>query len=324
VIQLIAKQRKIPIRIKIDEALLRRLPKNHPKRPEIEEDVLKRRAGYKGEQIVDFYLSLLPEKDYIIFNDLRLPYKNSHFQMDTLLLSSSFMLILEVKNISGTLMFDRTFNQLIRISDDKEEGFPDPLSQVYNQHYQLKNWLKKRKTPELPIENLVVISNSSSILKVSGNTNIFRKVCPVGDLLKRVNEISKIYHSEKLTQKEMRRLSQILLKNHSEPSYNIFQLYEISPKDIITGVQCPSCLTIPMNRKHGTWECPVCQTRSKTAHEQALQDYFLLIDSSITNKQFRDFLHLPSIHTANYLLSSMDLRSSGSTKSRKYHINQQA
>ncbi|EIJ80702.1 nerd domain-containing protein [Bacillus methanolicus PB1] len=320
---MIAKQRKIPIRIQIYEALLRRLPKNHPKRPEIEEDALKRQAGYKGEQALDFYLNLLPEKDYTIFHDLRLPYGNSHFQIDTLLLSSTFALILEVKNISGTLIFDRTFNQLIRITGDKEESFPDPLSQVYNQHYQFKNWMEKRKIPELPIEYLVVISNSSSIIKISGNSNIYRKICPVGDLLRRINEISKIYKSIIITQKEIRRISQFLLKNHSEPSYDITQIYGISKKEISTGVQCPSCFTMPMIRKHGTWECPLCQTRSKTAHVQALQDYFLLIDSSITNKQFRDFLHLHSINTANYLLSSMNLCTSGSTKSRLYHDNQQ-
>lgn len=48
-----------------------------------------------------------------------------NFQMDSLNISRDFALIVEVKNISG--YFDRTFNQLIRIANDKEEGFPDSI-----------------------------------------------------------------------------------------------------------------------------------------------------------------------------------------------------
>lgn len=82
-------------------------------------------AGYRGEQSLDYYLGFLT--NYFILHDLRLPDRDHHFQLDTLLISPYFILILEVKNISGTLIFDDHFKQLIRVTPEKEEGFgPDP------------------------------------------------------------------------------------------------------------------------------------------------------------------------------------------------------
>ncbi|HEU5141363.1 MAG TPA: nuclease-related domain-containing protein, partial [Bacillales bacterium] len=144
---MIKKERKIPLTIRKRTALLRRLPPSHPKRPQIEKQLAKYNAGYRGERSIEYYLSFLPEKQYHIFHDLRLTSGDHFFQLDTLLVSPSFILILEVKNISGTLHFDNTFHQLIRTIEDRKEGFNDPLLQVEHQKTQLANWLSQHKFP---------------------------------------------------------------------------------------------------------------------------------------------------------------------------------
>ncbi|PWW26167.1 hypothetical protein DFO73_111105 [Cytobacillus oceanisediminis] len=50
---MIVKERSTPIKITYLEALLRRLPYDHPKRSRIEEDLFKRRGGYRGEKALD-------------------------------------------------------------------------------------------------------------------------------------------------------------------------------------------------------------------------------------------------------------------------------
>lgn len=126
---MIVKDRKKPIKLKMAEALLRRLPQQHFKRREIADEYKKRLAGYNGEQEMDYFLKELDE-NFIIINDLRLNNQGVYFQIDSLILSKKEIIILEAKNISGTLYFDRKFKQLVRILDGKEEGFRDPLSQV--------------------------------------------------------------------------------------------------------------------------------------------------------------------------------------------------
>ncbi|MED1204551.1 nuclease-related domain-containing protein [Heyndrickxia acidicola] len=126
---MVVKERKIPIKIQKIEALLRRIPITHPKRPLMEEELAKSYAGYRGEQSLDYHFKFLPEKNYLILHDLRLNNnEHSYFQVDSLLMSSKFLVIIEAKNISGSIIFDDHFNQLIRTINGKEEAFSDPIS----------------------------------------------------------------------------------------------------------------------------------------------------------------------------------------------------
>ncbi len=84
---------------------------------------------------------------------------------------------------------------------------------------------------------------------------------------------------------------------HKVRKQDILKQYGIPPSKVIKGVQCPECFRFPMQRQHGSWQCPLCSHRSKTAHLQALRDYFLLFSSVISNREARVFLHASSPHT---------------------------
>lgn len=148
---MIVKHRKVPILIKKLEALYRRLPPDHSKRQAVENELTRRRSGYKGEQSLGYYLNFLPDQDYAILHNLRFNYKSHFFQLDTLILSTSFFLIIEAKNISGTLSFDPVFKQLIRTVNETVEVFPDPIPQVKHQQFQLTEYLRNTKLPSIPI-----------------------------------------------------------------------------------------------------------------------------------------------------------------------------
>lgn len=178
---MIVKRRTIPLKILINEALLRRLPPNHPKRQEILQDLLIRRAGLKGEQDLDYYISLLDENDFYIFQDLRIPLGKNHFQIDFLLLSTKFALLIENKNMPGIIEFDPDFNQVIRRYNEKEEVYDDPVLQVKRQLYQLKNWLNQHRISSPPFEFLVTYSNQGTFLQnPTKNKEIYERVCKGG------------------------------------------------------------------------------------------------------------------------------------------------
>ncbi|MGA5688480.1 hypothetical protein [Cytobacillus pseudoceanisediminis] len=61
---MIKKERKASDFITKLEALLRRMPEMEPGRDRAVSELNKRRAGYIGEQQVDYYLSFLDEKEY--------------------------------------------------------------------------------------------------------------------------------------------------------------------------------------------------------------------------------------------------------------------
>jgi hypothetical protein len=315
---LIAKRRTIPLRILVNEALLRRLPLNHPKRQEILQDLLIRRAGLKDEQDMDYYISLLNENDFYIFQDLRIPLGTNYFQIDFLLLSTKFALLIENKNMPGIIEFDPDFNQVIRRYNDKTEVYDDPVLQVKRQVYQFRKWLKKNHIAPLPLEFLVTYSNHGSILQnPSKNQEIYDRVCKGGKLVFKVEEYQTRYQKEYLSLKELKKLTKLLIKSHGPEKAGISK-YNITPSEIIPGILCPACDRFHMERISRSWYCPHCGTTSSNAHEQAIHDYFLLIGPTITNKQLRRFLLLQSRSIATYLLSNMNLQHTGSSKNREY------
>ncbi|CAM3902928.1 nuclease-related domain-containing protein [Mesobacillus zeae] len=136
---MIVKPRKVPLKIEILEALLRRLPFNHPKIPTIQTALTNRKAGYKGELESDYHLSLLPEKDYFILHDIRLPHNDTFFQIDSLIICPGFILILDVKNFYGTIHLHPKSDQMVREYEGKEQGFSNPLVQAKRHLYLFHN-----------------------------------------------------------------------------------------------------------------------------------------------------------------------------------------
>nr|WP_019152501.1 nuclease-related domain-containing protein [Robertmurraya massiliosenegalensis] len=312
-----------PIRATFLEKLQQRLLENHPKTLEIQQDLIRILAGYKGEKAVSYYLDFLPDKDFFIFHSLRLPSKNHFFQIDFLLLTSRFALILECKNFFGTLYFDESFKQLIRTANDKEEGFQDPLSQAKWHQQQLTNWLRSNGF-NLPVDYYVVISNPSTIIKTSPqNKQALNKVVHGHSLLERIDEVNHTCKNPLYDEKTTRKISRLLLKRTTQESFDLLKKYGIKEEELLTGVRCPACGNIRMIHHYGTWKCPKCQLKCKDAHLESLKDYSFLVKPTITNQEFRKFFHIHSPDVVNYLLKSMNLPHSGSTKGRVYYLNEE-
>ncbi len=315
---MIAKHRTVPRRILVNEALLRRTSPTHPKRQDILKDLLIKRAGFKGEQEMDYYLSLLNENDFHILQDLRIPHGTNYFQIDFLLLSTKFALLIENKNMPGSIEFDPAFKQVFRRYNDTTEVYDCPVDQVKRQVYQFRSWLKKHNITPPPLEFLVTYSNHGSILQnPSKNQEIYHRVCKGGHLVFKVDEFQNRHQREVLSLKDIKKLTKLLIKSH-EPEKADINKYNLAPSDIIPGIQCPTCEHFHMERISRKWYCSHCGITSSHAHEQAILDYFLLIGPTMTNKQLRNFLCLPSRSTSTNLLRNMSLQHTGSTKNRVY------
>ncbi|MGY4689020.1 nuclease-related domain-containing protein [Salibacterium sp. K-3] len=324
VIRLIKKERHVPWKIRKWEALLRRLPPAHPERAKLEEQLAMSRAGYRGETSIEYHLNFLPSQDCYVFHDLRLPgERNTYFQIDTLLITPHFLLILEIKNIAGTLYFDPSFQQMIRTLDDKEEAFPDPLLQLRRQQSQLQNWLTRHKLPQAPVPGLVVISNASALLKTDpAYRDMYHSVIRPPSLPYSFESLQKKYAAVTLTKQQMQKITRKLKKLHQHhipdtPS-------EVDSRLLRTGVHCPDCHHLPLPRQRGGWYCGICHTLHPQAHTVSLIDYALLHKDTITNQEFRTFLQLESPNVAYKLLQHLKLPYEGAFKNRKYTLSLEA
>ncbi|MGG1676500.1 NERD domain-containing protein [Neobacillus sp. NRS-1170] len=299
-----------------------RLISRNFKHAEIEKDLAKRWAGFWGEIALATYVKELPQEKYLIFHDLQLQLNGIHFQIDTLLISKSYILIIEAKNIVGTLIFDNVFKQLIRKNaEGSEEAFEDPSVQCQRLQSLLRGWLINNGLNLLPIDYLVFFKSVNTILKTNpGEKADFSRVYRARDIFNKIEEMENRYTHERIDNQTINNMGKILLGQHSPKQINILEKYSLTPKDILSGVRCPICPYIIMIYKRGKWICPICKTSCKEAHIESLNDYFYLYKPSISNSEFRYFLHIPSDDIAQKILLSLKLPSTGTTKNRKYHF----
>ncbi|WP_064092384.1 nuclease-related domain-containing protein [Rossellomorea aquimaris] len=312
---MIIKNRKIPLSILYNQALIRRISPDSIHLPQIQADLLKLWAGYHGECKVDRHLSTIDNPDLFILNDLCLPIGSTFFQIDSLILSKSFSVIIEVKNIAGVLEIGGEFEQLSRTINGETTGFTNPLSQAKRYKIHLLHWMKMKKIPMLPVEYLVVFTNSSSILNSMKNSqNNLKRIIRVENLVPTFMSLQQKYSIVHLINKQLKRLTNLLNKSHIQYPNNMTE------EKIIKGVQCTSCLEFSMIRNQSSWFCPNCEIYDKKAHEQAIYDYLLLKHPTINNKKAREFLRVDSPKVIHRLLNNMNLASRGEKKARVYFL----
>lgn len=185
------------------------MPLNLPKKPDILSDRAKFNAGFNGEKSLDYHLTDLPQENYYIFHDLRLPRdktKTLYFQLDSLIITPHYCLIIEVKNLIGNLYFDHQFNQVIRTRNGIEEAFPDPIIQVEFQASCFKEWLSSHKFADIPIFYLVVITNIHSVIKISPSyKKSHNKIVRGKDLIRTVQRLTENNTQHHLSQKDIKK-----------------------------------------------------------------------------------------------------------------------
>ena len=115
---------------------------------------------------------------------------------------------------------------------------------------------------------------------------------------------------------------EVILQKQSNPSqrFPLCKYYKVDPRFIQTGVECSTCGTMPMIRINRTWKCTNCDATDRTAHVQALKDYYMLLDKYITTQQAMHFLHLRNRYEAIRILKSVSAQRIGQSKSSKYEL----
>ncbi|MFD1739065.1 nuclease-related domain-containing protein [Bacillus salitolerans] len=319
---MIAKELERPLSIYQLQAILRRMLPSHPKYSYVKRSLAKRLSGFSGENVMDYPLSYLSDKKYIIMHGLRLIDGEHAFQLDKLILSQQFILNLEVKNTSGTLYFDHDLNQLIQTKNDKDTVLPYPVTQINRQEYHLNRFLSHHHFPRIPVLSLVIISNPNTLIKIPphhkhlSQTVIRKEVLPF-----KITQLEKKYQQSYLTEKELKKLIRTLKKQHTTSSSSVLKQFQLTPSDLLKGVHCPNCEYLPIIRQYGRWFCPKCHHVSKDAHLLALKDYYYLIGNIITNSQARDFLKVSCPNLTKRFLQEACVSIQGSKKNRIYILS---
>ncbi|EGQ26875.1 hypothetical protein HMPREF9372_1147 [Sporosarcina newyorkensis 2681] len=295
------------------------LARLHPQSPQFQKitDLLYRaEAGYAGEIKVDRFLeaSDLPEP-FRVFTDLQLSiHSNSSIQIDTLLVTPSYLLILEVKNIAGTLHyiqhpphFECTYE------DGKTIAIDCPMMQLENNKTALDLWLS-RQGFAVRSTGLIVMANNNAIIKNAPEQMKMIHAKHLPHYFRTMESRKRI-----LTDKQFQQLVERL--HSAEPTYHPYPLlekYRLNREHIRAGLICTYCHGKLDRMNHMSWKCSQCGQSANQPYKEGLQDWFMIMKNSITNKECREFLGLKDSDAARYILKSATLDKVGRSRSVQY------
>lgn len=302
------------------EALFRRILEKYRQHEAIVSEYKREKAGYDGEKNVDYKLSTYPQKDFFVFQGIRLKNSPFAFQIDTLILTAKVIYILEIKNQKGTFAYDSEQRQLTQVVDGEVKSFKDPILQAEAQKEHLRGWLARHGIFNIPIETLVVIAYPSTIIQnVREDPDVYKKIIHNESLHENLNRLHSRHTKDILSKSRLKKLCQALLDENTPLRTDILTQHNIDAQHLIKGVPCETCRHYPMERIYKKWKCTRCSAVSTNAHERVILDHFILHGTAITNKKCRELLQINSRKTAYLILMSMNLNYSGNNSARIYY-----
>jgi hypothetical protein len=284
----------------------------------LQEDFASFRAGYRGERNTDYVTSTYPHKFANIYQGIRLKVGPFHFQIDTLIVTPMFILILESKNMKGELEYNPKTRQLIQINGEHRKGQKNPVLQAETQKRHLATWLQQAGFPPIPIETIGISTNPSSILTYKDEGTNPSNFVLLESLPTMFDYLYQSYTRNIYDQTTLRKLNKSLLKGNTPYKPDLINQYKIKDRHLIKGIGCRECNYFPLKYKSRKWLCTNCGNVEPKAHEQKIFDYFLLFEPTINNRKCREILQIESPKVARRLLYSMNLEQSGNNFGRTY------
>ncbi|MEB2280022.1 NERD domain-containing protein [Lysinibacillus xylanilyticus] len=297
------------------QALVTRLQLTHPQYQSLQQELKIKEAGDFGEQYVMKELQQIALlNDCYIFHNVILP-SVFPMQIDILLIVPNAIILLEIKNIRGTVHFKSDPRQLIRTSESGEvHVFTHPEIQLEQYIQGMKHFLDTQHI-SIPIYGAVVLPFN--------NVNIHREDGRLPILMAKELPIFLHQHLEKNKETATMTAIKNLILSHlrNRTPFPLCQYYQIDASALRRGVYCEHCGEFGMEKLKIGWHCHMCQHRCRDAHIQALKDYYMLVGETITNRECRDFLMIGSEHIAKRILQKLQLPRSGFNKYSSYKLS---
>ena len=245
---------------------------------------------------------------HAILHDISLLQEGVYFQIDSLFITPEAIIITEIKNRAGKIIIKANPLQFLQVS---KEGIPtvfrSPIVEIERKRQLLERWLTKRNI-QIPIKGVLVFAHNNELV-MEGEPPIPVLTSYEAPVYFRSLEIKNRIFDKRMIEKIAIAFVQGD-KIYNPPLLSI--RYKFSKQDVIPGVLCPDCIGASvMHWCKMHWTCQRCGATSRTEHQKALTEYFLLVSENITNQAFCEFTGVPDRHTAKRLLAQSPVHKRG-------------
>lgn len=295
------------------ESLATRLDMQDVEFERIQEEIYRVQAGLAGEEKLHYTLS-----DYQFKQDVRIFYdfqclneRGFSHQIDALVVTACFVLIIEVKHISGTLIYKPDVHEFSRLSHDGiSTNFTNPFDQAYRHQLFIEQYVSSLGM-QLPVTSVVVNTN----LRAKLDASLFElPIFHVSGLPLFLEKLQQHYTVECVHLAE-------ICAHLEKIACRLPVKRQVARDRIRNGVLCEPCGLKPvMHYTRGYWVCEVCGCRDKEAVWLSLQHYRVLVGPHITNREFREFVGISSEEAASKILKRSGMKRIGKNRGAYYVI----
>lgn len=301
------------------ECLLKRLSQRHNQRVYLENQLHRVSAGIRGEgkmvkKFEEFYL----EENYLPVWDLNMKIGKWAVQIDGLLLTERCAIVMDSKNLSGEIHYDETNEEFYKKTVPEGEilNLDNPVVQL-NKHISfIRKWFRLHRI-NLPVTGLIVVTANNCVFHAKPTGAFICKTYQMNDYLYRIlrdNPLTAVSHP-------LEDIEKLIAANQVPFKFPpLSEFYRIDLKDIKKGVYCQACCTHRMQRTKKSWICAGCGSKDASAGRLAVQEYFSLIDTELTNKKFREFSGILNSAAVWRILAKYEFEISGEKKNRIYKM----
>lgn len=279
----------------------------------LRDEIYRVQAGLAGEEKLRYTLQdyLFKQNVHIFYDFQCLNERGFSHQIDALIVTSRFVLIIESKHLSGTLLYKRDVHEFSRLSHDGiTTNFKNPFDQAFRHQLFLEHYFSTLGI-HVPVRYVVVNTN----LRAKLDASLFElPILHVSGLPLFLEKLQQQYVNDCCNLEEIYACLEKI-------TCRLPVKRRVTRDRIRNGVLCAPCGLKPvMSYKRGYWVCPVCGRRDKQAVRLSLQHYRVLIGPHITNREFREFVGIDDFDVASKLLLRLGIQKMGKNRGAYYII----
>lgn len=273
--------------------------------------------GYEGEQNFDALIQNL-KGEYVLLHDLLFEVNNTHFQIDSLLLSSEYIYLFDVKNYEGDYIIDSDNKWYSIHKKNSKKEIKNPLHQLDRCETLLKRLIQNLGYNTSIVPNLAFINPHFYLYQVP----LEHPIIFFAQIERFMNQMNLQLKNSVIKEKHYQ-LAKKLVSHHIVESPFI-RKPEYSFEQLRKGIYCKCCHSFNISSNPKTLVCCICGFKEsiETAVLRSIDEFKVLFpNKKITTAVIHEWCkNLKSEKTIRRILSK-NFKSMDTTKGNYYLIN---
>ena len=280
------------------------------------QQLLSMEAGYRGECKLDRMLEMLPFPTlHHVFANYHTKSKvGFHYQVDTLVITSRYVLVIEVKNIRGELRFESNPDRLLRTFEEQTEELRCPLSQTERNADFLKKQVHKI-APNLPVIPIIVFTHATCRIHTTQHRIQLLYRRQLETFVERLNQKPSL-----LDKKQFQQLSRLFTstdKNFLPES--LLSRSGMHPDVLRKGIFCSVCRgDLLLTKTYYT--CANCGSIDTSALKRSITRLFGIVGPHLSVRLLKNHLKLEKKNRVIRVLKTLPVSRSGNGRASYYTL----